>query len=73
MMQAANLHVVCSMRNCEFFEVPVPTGMLDRFVDRHIEVDPDGYVHVPDGPGIGILLNEDDLDAATTDVKSLHL
>lgn len=73
MMQAANLHVVCSMRNCEFFEVPVPTGMLDRFVDAKIEVDRDGFVHVPDRPGIGILLDEDELDKATKGVKTARL
>ena len=62
LMQAANLHVICSIPNCLFFEAPVPTGMLDVLTTSTIDLDEDGYVHVPDRPGIGIDIDRDELD-----------
>ncbi len=68
LMQAANLHVICSIRNCEFFEVPVPYGMLNELTTSYIELDEDGYVSVPQGPGLGLEINRDELDDRTVEV-----
>ena len=53
-MNAANLQVAGSVRNCEFYEQMVPEQMWDFGVKDTIEVDGEGYAHVPKKPGIGI-------------------
>jgi len=52
--QAANLHVMLSHRNCEFFEHPVPYPAFEYGSLDVIRVDSEGYVHAPEGPGLGI-------------------
>jgi len=41
------------MKNCDFFELPVPQGILDVGMKDAIRVDKDGYVQAPTKPGLG--------------------
>lgn len=59
----ANLHVMCAIRNSEFFEVHLshhPCGVVNE-----IDIDSDGMITVPDGPGLGINLDKDYIKANT--------
>lgn len=49
----ANLHVIMAIRNTEFFEVLLPDAMQKYGLAQEIEVDREGYVHAPTGPGLG--------------------
>jgi L-alanine-DL-glutamate epimerase-like enolase superfamily enzyme len=49
----ANLHVIMAIRNCEYFEVLLPAGAQKYGLVQDIEVDADGLVHAPSGPGLG--------------------
>jgi L-alanine-DL-glutamate epimerase-like enolase superfamily enzyme len=52
--QAANLHVMLGYRNCTYFEQPVPYPAFEYGATEVIRTDQDGYVHPPQGPGLGI-------------------
>ena len=52
--QAANLHVMLAHKNCEFFEQPVPYSAFEYGSVDVIRTDDSGYVHAPEGPGLGI-------------------
>ena len=60
LLDLANLHVSCAIRNCEYFEVLIPQAPFTFGVRNPIEVDGDGFVRPPDAPGLGAEL---DLDA----------
>lgn len=64
---AANLHLVASLPNCEWLEYPYdppafPREVFYRVLCEPIEIDDDGYVTIPDKPGLGVELNEDLLE-----------
>ncbi|HVZ14575.1 MAG TPA: enolase C-terminal domain-like protein [Bauldia sp.] len=50
----ANLHLICAIANSEFFEVLLPAAAHKYGLVEDIEIDKDGYVHVPTGPGLGV-------------------
>ena len=52
--QAANLHVMLAFKNCTYFEQPVPYPAFEYGATNVIRTDKEGYVHAPDGPGLGI-------------------
>lgn len=66
LMDFANLHVMCAKKNCEFFEY---AGSIQEGIGfglkSAIKVDAQGYVTVPDGPGLGVELDWDVLDNHT--------
>ena len=66
--QAANLQVALSISNGDFFELPVPLGGLDAGVQEGLDLDEDGYVSAPDGPGLGLELDPDALEARRIDL-----
>jgi L-alanine-DL-glutamate epimerase-like enolase superfamily enzyme len=45
--------VIMAIRNCEYFEVLLPAGAQKYGLVQDIEVDADGLVHAPSGPGLG--------------------
>jgi L-alanine-DL-glutamate epimerase-like enolase superfamily enzyme len=49
----AGLHVIMAIRNTEFFEVLLPDAMQKYGLAQDIEVDREGWVHAPTGPGLG--------------------
>lgn len=64
LVQAAHLHVMLSMKNCDFFEAPVPTGICDKFMIDTIKVQKDGYVYPSDKPGLGYQVDWESVEAA---------
>lgn len=52
--QAAHLHVMLAIRNCDFFEMPVPEGIFDIGSKDAVRIDKEGYVRASKKPGLGI-------------------
>jgi L-alanine-DL-glutamate epimerase-like enolase superfamily enzyme len=48
-----------AIRNCEYFEVLLPAGAQKYGLSEDIEVDADGLVHAPSGPGLGAAIDFD--------------
>jgi L-alanine-DL-glutamate epimerase-like enolase superfamily enzyme len=61
LLDAANLHVCCAIRNCEYFEILVPQEPFSFGVLNPIRIDSDGCVRVSDAPGLGVDLDWDAL------------
>ena len=66
----ANLHVIGAIRNCEFFEVLLPDGAQKYGLVEDIVVDGDGMVRVPNGPGLGAVIDFDLIERRTEGVLS---
>jgi L-alanine-DL-glutamate epimerase-like enolase superfamily enzyme len=49
----ANLHVIMALQNTEFFEVLLPSQSQKYGLVQDIEIDAEGMVHAPSGPGLG--------------------
>jgi len=64
-MNAANLHVACSIKNCDFYESFVPEEVFNFGVKKDIEIDRQGYAHVPKGPGLGMEIDWDYINKHT--------
>jgi D-galactarolactone cycloisomerase len=62
----ANLHVAAAAPNCPFIEYPYdPPGwtpeIRDFLLTEPIRIDSEGYVQLPERPGLGLELDEDKL------------
>ncbi len=55
----ANLHVTMAIRNTELFEILLPDAAQKYGLVQDIEVDAEGYVHAPTGPGLGAQIDFD--------------
>jgi len=64
-VQAAHLHYMLSVRNCEFFEFPYPAGVLDFGMRSGIPLNADGTVSAPAAPGLGVDIDWDVIDDQT--------
>lgn len=53
----ANLHVIMAIQNTEFFEVLLPAESQKYGLVDDIEVDSNGMVHAPNGPGLGATID----------------
>ena len=53
LMNMANLQVLCGATNAEWIEILVPESGYDFALTRYLAPDRDGFVHLPDGPGLG--------------------
>ena len=49
----ANLHTIMAMKNCEFFEVLLPSGAQKYGLETDIEIDSEGNVSAFNKPGLG--------------------
>jgi L-alanine-DL-glutamate epimerase-like enolase superfamily enzyme len=58
----ANLHVGMAIPNCDYFEVLLPDRQQKYGLVRDIEVDSEGMVHAPAGPGLGAEIDFDLID-----------
>lgn len=58
-MNAANLHVIMSVPNTTFYEYWRPESVHQWGVHEEIRIDERGMVAAPDGPGLGIELDEE--------------
>ena len=67
LVQAAHLHVMLSMKNCDFMEIPVPQGILDVGMKDVIRVEKDGYVSAPTKPGLGYDIDWDTIKKLTVE------
>ena len=68
LMDVATLHCACAIKNCEYLELLVPEkkyefGLKDY---KHLQIDAQGYVHAPTGPGLGVEIDWDLIDNHTT-------
>ena len=61
-MDIANLHVSCAIRNCEYFELFVPESTFCFPMKDPYPIDGEGYIHVPEKPGLGVELDWDLID-----------
>lgn len=68
-MDMANLHVSCSIRNCEFFELLVPEEPFRFPMKDQYPIDEHGIAHVPKKPGIGVELDWDAIDRTCVEHK----
>ena len=55
----ANLHVECAVENCEFYELRWPEPRYG--FKEYPEIDKEGYIHVPQNPGLGVDVDWDQL------------
>ena len=58
-MNMANLHVMMTIKNCNFYEYWMPTWAHDFACIETIELDENSEITAPIKPGIGLTLNED--------------
>jgi L-alanine-DL-glutamate epimerase-like enolase superfamily enzyme len=65
LVQAAHLHLMLSIRNCDSFESNVPEGIFDAGMKEVIRVQKDGYVYAPAKPGLGLEIDWDYIDNET--------
>jgi L-alanine-DL-glutamate epimerase-like enolase superfamily enzyme len=55
----ANLHAIMAMKNCEFFEVLLPSGAQKYGLVEDIDIDAEGKVHAFNEPGLGAKIDFD--------------
>jgi L-alanine-DL-glutamate epimerase-like enolase superfamily enzyme len=72
-MDVANLHVACAAKNSEFFELYAPHELWHFPLRRGLDLDADGYVNAPEGPGLGVEIDWDLVDNTTRHHRELHL
>jgi len=65
LVQAAHLHVMLAIHNCDLFEIPVPQGILDVGMKDVIRCTSDGYVEAPTKPGLGYDIDWDAIQKLT--------
>lgn len=65
LMNAANLHVICSIKNCDFYESIMAEEITEFGVKEGIKIDHEGYAHVPKGPGLGMEVDWEYIDGHT--------
>jgi L-alanine-DL-glutamate epimerase-like enolase superfamily enzyme len=63
--QAAHLHAMLAIKNCDFFEQPVPEGVFDLATKDKLRIDAEGYVHAPKKPGLGLEIDWDEVEKIT--------
>jgi len=51
--------VASSIKNTSFFEQLVPEPLFNFGVEKFIEIDSEGFAHVPKGPGLGMKIDWD--------------
>ena len=67
---AANLHVIQSAGNTDYYEHMLPTNIESFALTSYIEHDKAGNVSVPDKPGLGFELDEDWIKHSKTETLS---
>jgi L-alanine-DL-glutamate epimerase-like enolase superfamily enzyme len=63
LMDIANLHVSCAIRNCEFFELLVPEEPFRFPLAGSYPISPEGTIRVPEQPGLGVEIDWTAVDA----------
>lgn len=65
LMNMANLQVLCGATNADWIEILVPESGYNFALPRYLAPDADGFVHLPDGPGLGVAPDWDYIRAHT--------
>ena len=63
-LELGNLHVCAAIKNCEYFELLVPTHLFNVGLTEDIQIE-NGMAKLPDKPGLGIDLDWDFIDNNT--------
>lgn len=66
LLDVANLHVNCAIRNGDFAEIIHPVYRFG-LKGRPLDIDAQGYLHLPQGPGLGVELDWDWIDKHTVE------
>lgn len=64
LLDVAHLHVACAARNCEYVELP-PAALTFGLAGQPLSVGADGQLTCPTGPGLGVELDWDWINAHT--------
>lgn len=64
-LEFANLHTVCAIYNCDFYEVWGEGDWCDLGAKNSLQIDREGYIHVPQKPGLGMELDWDRIENMT--------
>jgi len=72
LLDVANLHVACASANVEFVEIDHPIFRWG-IQDNPMEPDARGLVHMPNGPGLGVSLDQDWLEDHSGAVRTTKL
>ncbi len=62
---AANLQLMLACDKCKYFEQAFPQEQFETGMKTVIRTDKDGYVHAPDGPGLGIEIDWEEVEKYT--------
>ena len=65
LVSAANLHLMLAHDNCSYFEQSVPYEPYEYGMKDVIRTKADGYVDAPPGPGLGLEVDWEAMEAAT--------
>jgi L-alanine-DL-glutamate epimerase-like enolase superfamily enzyme len=65
LISAANLHLMLAFDNCTFFEQTMPYEPYECGMKEVIRTQADGYVYAPEGPGLGLEVDWEAMQAAT--------
>jgi L-alanine-DL-glutamate epimerase-like enolase superfamily enzyme len=66
-LELVNLHCCAAIKNCEFFEVLLPTDYFDFGLKETIKIE-DGQAVLPNKPGLGVDLDWDFIESCTVEV-----
>jgi L-alanine-DL-glutamate epimerase-like enolase superfamily enzyme len=58
-LDSANLALAASIKNTTYYEQLVPEHLFNFGVEKFIEIDREGFAHVPQGPGLGMKIDWD--------------
>lgn len=58
---AADLHLTAALPRATYVEYLTPSPYIDQLLLTPLRPDADGFLHLPDGPGLGVELNRDAL------------
>lgn len=67
-LELVNLHCACAVPNCEYFEILWPRTTFDFGLQVPINIDNEGYAHLPDGPGMGIEMDWHFIKESTVEI-----
>ncbi len=62
----ANLQVTMAVPNCHSYEVLLPFDTRNHGLTAYPQIDDQGYLHAPSGPGLGVEIDWDTVKATTT-------
>lgn len=54
---AADLHLLAALPVAEMLEFQTPSPYIDDLIDEPFQLDADGFLSLPTGPGLGVELN----------------